>query len=102
MTETRVSPENKTTKPKKVVAEKILDKAKATPVKKAADTKKTTTIKGTVKSAAVKSATVKASTRDLESNYKLIELAAYLIAERDSFAGNPVDYWVKAEAKINQ
>ncbi len=97
MTDTNITPEKKTTKPKKTVAEKVVDKVKATPVKKTAEAKATTAAKSTTKPA-----TKKASTSDLESYYRSIEVAAYFIAELDGFAGNPVDYWIKAEAKIKR
>lgn len=93
MTDTNITPEKKTAKPKKTIAEKVVDKVKATPVKKTAEAKATT---------AAKSTTKKASTSDLESYYRSIEVAAYFIAEQDGFAGNPVDYWIKAEAKIKK
>lgn len=92
MAETKVTPEKKTTKPKKAVTEKV-------PVKKTAAAKKTTATKSTAKPAAKKA---KASTSDLESYYRSIEITAYFIAERDGFTGNPVDYWMEAEAKINK
>lgn len=36
---------------------------------------------------------------DVEMHRK-IELEAYLIAEKDSFAGNAEDYWVAAEKEV--
>jgi hypothetical protein len=36
-----------------------------------------------------------------EERYRMTEVAAYYIAERDGFGGNPSDYWIKAEAQIN-
>jgi hypothetical protein len=36
----------------------------------------------------------------LEHRYKLIEVAEYYIAEKDGFAGNPVDYWIAAELQV--
>jgi len=30
----------------------------------------------------------------------LIEVTAYYIAEKDGFAGNPVDYWIAAELQV--
>lgn len=34
--------------------------------------------------------------------YKMIEVAAYYLAEKKSFAGNSTDYWVAAEAQIKK
>jgi len=58
-----------------------------TPVKKAAAPKK--------------SAPKTTSKIGPEERYRMTEVAAYYIAERDGFAGNPSDYWIKAEAQIN-
>jgi hypothetical protein len=34
--------------------------------------------------------------------YKMIEVAAYYMAEKKGFAGNSTDYWVAAEKEINK
>jgi len=34
--------------------------------------------------------------------YKMIEVAAYYLAEKNAFAGNAADYWIEAEKIINQ
>jgi len=91
---------NATTAKKTTTTAKSKSTAKSAPkekvaVKKAAAPKKTTTAKSTVKKA-------KSSTADLEQRYRMIEVAAYFIAEKDGFASNPVDYWLAAEAQINQ
>lgn len=85
-----------TAKPKKATT---TTKAAAKP--KAAATKKASTAKTTAakKPAARKT---KATTADLEQHYKMIEVAAYYIAEKDGFAGNPVDYWIAAELQISK
>lgn len=36
-----------------------------------------------------------------EERYRMVEVAAYYIAERDRFAGSPVEYWAEAEAQIS-
>ena len=36
-----------------------------------------------------------------EERYRMVEVAAYYIAERDRFAGNPLEYWRQAEAQIS-
>lgn len=85
--------ENKVTAAKSKSTTKSTPKEKAT-VKKAAAPKKTTTAKSTVKKA-------KNSPTDLAQRYKMIEVAAYFIAEKDGFASNPVDYWLAAEAQVS-
>jgi len=89
-----------------------------TPSKKSATkttAKKTTTKKTTVKTTAKKAAAKKPAKKTVakktttrvrkvsaEERYKLIEVAAYYIAEQNNFAGSPVEYWVAAEAEINK
>ena len=36
-----------------------------------------------------------------EQRYRMIEVAAYFLAEKNSFAGSSLDYWVAAEAQID-
>jgi hypothetical protein len=94
--------EKKEVKTKKAPATKAAVKPKAVAAKKETTaTKKASTAKP---SAAKKPAAkkTKASTSDLEQRYKLIEVAAYYIAEKDGFAGNPVDYWIAAELQISK
>lgn len=76
-------------KPKKATA-KPTDKVKkvaAAKPKASTSTKKTSTVK-----------TAKASAPE---RYRMIEVAAYYIAEKNGFAGNAADYWVQAEVEIN-
>lgn len=94
MAEQDVTTEKKVSKPKKAPAAKSASEAKPA-VKKATAPKKTTAAKPAVKKA-------KASTADLEQRYRMIEIAAYFIAEKDGFSGSPVDYWIAAEAEISQ
>jgi hypothetical protein len=35
-----------------------------------------------------------------EERYRMVEVAAYFLAERNRFSGNPVEYWTQAEAQI--
>lgn len=72
--------------PKKAVA-------KASPAKAAA---KTTTPK---KAASPKKATAKKITP--EQHYTMVAEAAYYIAEKNGFAGDPQEFWVEAEAQIS-
>lgn len=37
-----------------------------------------------------------------EERYKMIEVAAYYIAERDQFRGSAIGYWIAAEAEIER
>lgn len=76
-------------KPKKAAA-KPVDKVKkvaAVKPKASTSTKKTTSAK-----------TPKAGAPE---RYRMIEVAAYYIAEKNGFAGNASDYWVQAEIEIN-
>ncbi len=92
--------EAKEVKTKKATSVKTTAKPKA-PAKKATTTAKTTAVKP---AAAKKPATrkTKATTADLEQRYRMIEVAAYYIAEKDGFTGNPVDYWIAAELQIGK
>ncbi len=36
-----------------------------------------------------------------EQRYRMIQDAAYFIAEKNGFAGSSMDYWIAAEAEIN-
>jgi len=86
----------KTEKPKaasKVAAPKKAAAPKAAPAKKPAAEKKVAT---------PKKATTKKSKAGPEERYRMTEVAAYFIAERDSFAGSPVDYWIAAEIQISK
>lgn len=93
--------EKKEVKTKKAPAAKAAAKPKAIAAKKeTTTTKKASTAKTTAaKKPAAKKA--KAATSDLEQRYRLIEVAAYYIAEKDGFAGSPVDYWIAAELQFS-
>lgn len=94
MAENKVTTTKKASKPKTTSTTKAATKEK-TAVKKAIAPKKSATTKSTVKK-------TKISTADLAHRYRMIEVAAYFIAEKDGFASNPFDYWLAAEAEINQ
>lgn len=91
--------------PKKTTA------TKAAPAKKAATPKapaKTAApAKAAVKPAAAKKAPAAKKTAKAawnpgnEERYNMIQVAAYYLAERDHFAGNPLGYWTAAEAQIS-
>lgn len=69
--------------------------------------KKTTAAKKADNSTAVKktSATKKAAPKrrkiSPEERYRMIEVAAYYLAENNGFQGSTLDYWVAAEAQID-
>lgn len=80
-----------TTATKKPAAAKVVATTTASPAK-AAKAAKTTT---------KKTPTKKTSTKlSPEAVYKMIQDAAYFIAEKDGFTGDPHAYWTAAEAQI--
>ena len=68
--------------------------AKPTTVKKTTTTKKASTSKPKLSDGATKISP--------EERYRMVEVAAYFLAERNGFAGSPVEYWSNAEAQINK
>jgi len=68
---------------------------------KAATSPKTTPAKKTV--ASKKAPSNKSAHIDLgnESRYKIIQDAAYFMAERNNFAGEPQTFWLEAEAQVS-
>ncbi len=88
MTETRDA--ETTAKPKKATA-KPKTAAKASAEKKPATS--------TRKPAAKKT---NAAAVNPEHHYRMVEVAAYYLAEKDGFTGNPVDYWIAAELQISK
>lgn len=108
MATTKVASAKKTTAPKAAAVKKPAA-VKATPVKKAAVAKEPAAEK---KSAAKKSTVTKAVTKTTtktakpakisnEERYRMVEVAAYFMAERNNFKGSPVEYWSAAEAQIS-
>jgi hypothetical protein len=80
-----------TTKPKKAAAPK---KSVAPKVEKKPAEKKTAVKKATPKKTST-------STSPFE-RYKMIEVAAYYLAEKDGFKVSAVEYWVSAEKEIDK
>lgn len=78
--------------------------AKSTAAKKTTATKKPAVAgKSTVaKKPAASKKTAKSIGAGPEERYRMIEVAAYFLAERNGFAGSPVDYWTAAEIQINK
>jgi NH3-dependent NAD+ synthetase len=94
--------EKKEVKTKKATTTKAAAKPKTTAAKKETTTSKKAAV---AKKPAAKKTTprkAKTATGNLEERYRMIEVAAYYIAEKDGFAGNPVDYWIAAELKISK
>lgn len=73
-------------------------KAAAKPADKA---KKTATAKPKASTSTKKTSTAKPAKPGAPERYRMIEVAAYYIAEKNGFAGNTADYWVQAEIEIN-
>mgnify|MGYP000098861281 CR=1 FL=1 len=98
MAETKESSEKKAVKPKKASTTKAAAKPKAAPKKEAAAKKVAAPKKAAAKPAAKKT---KAGMTP-EHRYRMIEVAAYYLAEKDGFAGSPVEYWIAAELQIGK
>lgn len=95
--------EKKAVKPKKASTAKAETKPKAAAkpaVKKETAAKKTAAPKKTAAKPAAKK--TKAASISPEHRYRMIEVAAYYLAEKDGFAGSPVDYWIAAELQISK
>lgn len=87
--------------PKKTTAAKPALVKKAAPAKAAAAKPAAATkAASTKKVPAAKKPAKAAWNPGNEERYNMIQVAAYYLAERDKFAGNPVEYWSAAEAQI--
>lgn len=73
--------------------------AKKVPAAKPAAAKKPAAPK---KAAAAKRKPAVPMAPGLEERYRMIEVAAYYIAERHGFAGDPKTFWAKAEEQIKR
>lgn len=69
------------------------------PVKKTAVAKKPAVKKP---SAPKKSSVAKTRKISAEERYKMIEIAAYYIAENNNFQGSAIEFWIAAEEEINK
>ena len=74
--------------------------AKKPAMKKAA--LKKATVKKAAKKAVKKVAASKPNKISAEEHYRMVEVAAYFMAERNKFAGNPAGYWTAAEVQIKK
>jgi len=64
--------------------------------------KKVAPKKETTKKAAVKKSIKKNNGISGFERYKMIEVAAYYIAEKNGFEGHAADYWIAAEKEIDK
>lgn len=96
-TETQKAPAAKKTAAKKAPAKKAAA-AKAPAVK--APAKKAAPKKVAAKKTPAKKAS-KASTLSPEERYQRIQFEAYLMAEKNAFAGDATEYWSKAEQIVD-
>ncbi len=86
----------------KTPAKKTSVAKKPTATKKSAPAKKPTAAKTVAKKPAAKKVGAKSRNIGAEERYKMIEVAAYYIAERNHFKGSATDFWVAAEAEISK
>ena len=76
---------------------------KKKPAAKKPAAKKPAAKKPAPKKAAIKKAVAsKPNKISAEERYRMVEVAAYFMAERNKFAGNPVGYWTAAEVQIKK
>ena len=69
------------------------------PVKKTATVKKPAAKKP---AATKKTSTAKTLKISAEEHYKMIEVAAYYIAENNNFQGSTIDFWIAAEEEVSK
>lgn len=74
---------------------------------KSSSTKIVTTKNATVEINVVRNKTKKSAPKKMKvvsgfERYKMIEVAAYYLAEKHKFAGHAADYWIEAEKMINK
>lgn len=98
MATAKATPKKKTA-PK--TAEKKVTTAKAVAPKKVA-TKKAAPKKTESTKAPAKKASKMTSDMSGFERYKMIEVAAYYMAEKHGFAGHAADYWIAAEKEIDK
>jgi hypothetical protein len=72
------------------------------PAAKKPAAKKAAPKKAPAKKVVKKAAAGKPNKISAEERYRMVEVAAYFLAERNKFAGNPVGYWTTAEAQIKK
>lgn len=75
--------------------------SKAT-VKKSTPKKPVATKTAAAKTTTTKTSTAKVRKISAEERYKMIEVAAYYIAEHNNFQGSAIDFWIAAEQEVNK
>jgi len=73
-----------------------------TPVKKSTSKKPAVKKATAAKTTSSKTNTAKTRKISAEERYKMIEVAAYYIAEHNHFQGNAIDFWIAAEEEVNK
>lgn len=86
----------------KTAAPKTTTAKKSAPAKPAAKPAATKAKAAAPKKAPAKKAAPKKVTVSPEERYRMVEVAAYFIAERNGFSSNPADCWVAAEVEISR
>jgi len=76
-------------------------KATESPAKKTTAAKKAAPKEKTSKPASTRKKTAKPAIITSEDRYKMIEVAAYYIAEKSGFGHNHMDYWLQAEQEVD-
>lgn len=97
-TSTAVKPAAKKTTTSKTTAKKVT--AKTTTAKTAVAKKPAAKPAAAKKPVATKAAPRKATAPTPEQRYKMVQDAAYFIAEKNGFVSGSMDYWIAAETEI--
>lgn len=75
----------------------------ATKTSKATAAKKVSAPAAAAKKPSTRKAAAPAKSKmSAEERYRMVEVAAYFLAERNHFSGNPVEYWSAAEQQISK
>ncbi|MCE9633731.1 MAG: DUF2934 domain-containing protein [Methylophilales bacterium] len=83
-------------------AAKPAEKAAAKPATKKVATKKPVAKKAVAKKPAAPVSKKVVAAPGAEERYKMVEVAAYYIAERNGFVGDPSAFWAEAEMQISK
>ena len=97
---------SKTADAKKTTAQKSPEVKADAPAEKKTTGRRTAASKSEESKTTASSRKTKAGNGKLElspeERYRMTEVAAYYLAERNGFQGHPGDYWREAEAQITQ
>ena len=91
-----------TTEKKPAAAKKPAAKKAAKPAASKAKAITASKPKAVKKSPAKKTSITKPANIGAAERYRMVETAAYFIAERNGFKGNSADNWIAAEAQIRK